>query len=189
MVGAPPAASVFWAPQLCNRSLSPPPSQSLPLRAHLCSVQPHKARRFAPLLPEVSSEATLCLGSFGVQDQGYGNSSRSMAPPQGMQVRDSRDMGNSPLVVVHVALECILGLLSLQALLIIVPLLLAHLISASATQASRPPTFWIRAFERAAHGTDTMCARQGMHADSSGPNDNAVFGGAQGGRRAHLLQL
>ena len=64
MGGAPPAASVFGAPQLCNRSLSPPPSQSLPLRAHLCSVQPHKARRFAPLSPEVSSKPH-CVGQLG----------------------------------------------------------------------------------------------------------------------------
>ena len=94
-----------------------------------------------------------------------------------MQVRDSSGMVNSPLVVVHVALECILGLLPLQALLIIVPLFLAHLISASATQASRPTAFWIRAFERAAHCTGTMCARQGVHAESCGPkNQRGVIG-------------
>ena len=87
-------------------------------------------------------------------------------------------MGNSPLVVVHVALERILGLLSLQALLIIVSLLLAHLISALATQASHPPS-WIRAFGRAARSTGAMCARQGVHADSSGPKDSAVLEGAR----------
>ena len=113
-------------------------------------------------------------------------SSHPVAPPE--MVREAKDKNNLPLVVVHVALKRIFGLLSLQAILLIFPLLLAHLVSGSATPTSRLTNSSSKLFCTIAHCTDTISTRQSVHADSSGPKNSAVLR-AQGGKAAHLLQL